>query len=194
MHFTFYLKTSKSSICHTSSKTGIRQDYYIRPPPVSTLTVKYRVYYPVQCMVDPGECLQGMIPSSPFLWWKIKCTKAHLVCPKWRKRGPAIIPGHQFWARKGASSVWMFLSFAHFWVCRCSIVCLYKNIFYFHGSMFRSAFDEQKTERLSQVRIIRDFILSKLTANYTVCFKRWPGPLSLICTLLEESLPCLRHM
>lgn len=90
MHFTFYLKTSKSSICHTSSKTGIRQDYYIRPPPVSTSTVKYRVYYPVQCMVDPGECLQGMVPSSPFLWWKIKCTKAHLICPKWRKRGPAM--------------------------------------------------------------------------------------------------------
>ena len=36
MHFTFYLKTSKSSICRTSSKTGIRQNYYISPPLVST--------------------------------------------------------------------------------------------------------------------------------------------------------------
>ena len=68
-----------------------------------------------------------MLPSSPSLWWKIKGTKArkfHLLCPKWRKGGSAVISGCHFWARKGPSSVCMFLSFAHFWVCYCSIVCI----------------------------------------------------------------------
>lgn len=45
MHSTSYLKASKSSICRTSSKTGILQDCYISPPPVSTQTVYFRIYY-----------------------------------------------------------------------------------------------------------------------------------------------------
>lgn len=60
---TSYLKTSKSSICHTSSKTGIHQTYYIRPPLVSTQTVKYRIHYSV--MVDLGNPPQGWHPYYP---------------------------------------------------------------------------------------------------------------------------------
>ena len=127
---TSYLKTSKSSICRISSKTGIRQSYYIRPPPVSTQTVEYRIHYRVA--VDLGNAPQGVVPLSPSFWWtkiwhQAKTHKLCLLCPNWSKKGPTFTSSSHF------------LSIFSFHIIFCLLhtlglllqysVCVYNNIF-----------------------------------------------------------------
>ena len=127
---TSYLKTSKSSICRISSKTGIRQSYYIRPPPVSTQTVEYRIHYRVA--VDLGNAPQGVVPLSPSFWWtkiwhQAKTHKLCLLCPNWSKKGPTFTSSSHFWAYSVSI---LFSVFCTLWAYCCSIVCVFTTTFF----------------------------------------------------------------
>ena len=67
-------------------------------------------------------------------------------------------------AWSAASSVCLFLSFAHLWGLPLQYsMHTYKNIFLFAGSILRSLIDEQKTLRLLRMM---GLVFGKLTANF----------------------------
>lgn len=130
---TSYLKTSKSSICRTSSKTGIHQTYYIRPPLVSTQTVKYRIHYRVA--VDLGNAPQGVAPLSPLFWstkygTKLRPINSASFALTGVRKGLPSLPAPIVWAWKGLYSVSILFSvFCTLWAYCCSIVCVYTTTF-----------------------------------------------------------------